>query len=336
MPDVTLLDIIGQCMLIDKLSVAFYNGLMAAGENTSLKRFWSKWASEEETHEDYWNQLISYAQSQELPQVFDEPQKVYADLSKRAENIRAMIADISPDMTPATAFSLAYRLETNKLHPAFRTLFRSFYPLAGNPVPDAVQESTIVKFSEALKKYGAVTPELNLVADTLQLLWEQNKLLTEHATQDELTSLHNRRGFMIIASQMASLAKRKNTPLTILITDINNFRRINEKYGNAKGDEIIQLVAKVLKKMLRGSDLIARFSADNFVALLPETSQEGGQTVADKLQGELQKVGPVGMELTLTSVVLQTNIMDNVEAELQSLVRQAEYRLFMKKQGSSA
>jgi diguanylate cyclase (GGDEF)-like protein len=330
-----LLDIIHQCMLIDKLSVEFYNRLTAAGGSASLKRFWGKYAAQEETHEDYWTQLACYAEKRELPQVFADPDSVYEDLQRRAENIKGLTAEAQAEMTPAQAFSLAYRLETYKLHPAFRTLFRNYYLIAGNPVPDRIQESTILRLSEALKKYGVTSPEMNLVAEILQLLWEQNKQLAERATQDELTSLLNRRGFMVVGVQMAALARRKQIPLTLLMADINDFRRINEKFGSVKGDELIRVVASLLKRTLRNSDLIARFNADDFTALLPETSLEGGQKVAEKLQKALEKASPVGVELNITTIIVQGNVIGDPEIELQELVRQAEYKLFIEKQSAS-
>ena len=330
-----LQEIIRQCMLIDRMSVEFYNRLAAAAKTSSLRRFWNKLAVEGGSHDEYWNQLLLHARSHELPQVFDDPQKVSGELAARLESIKALIGEVETGITPGQAFSLAYRLESYKLHPAFRTLFRNFYPIAGSPPPTAIQDATISRFSDALKKYGEATPELKLVGETLQMLWEQNRLLAEQAAIDELSTLLNRRGFLIVARQMAYLAKRNKTPLTIMMTDIKNFRRINEQHGNVKGDEVIRSVAMLLKKLLRGSDLIARYSADDFVALLPETTANGGQSVEQKLQREMRKIAPVGIDVDLTTVVVQANIIKNVEAELQELLRQAEYKLFLRKSGGA-
>jgi diguanylate cyclase (GGDEF)-like protein len=330
----TLVDIIQECMAIDRLTVEFYNRLSGSAANPSLKRFWDNLAEEGGAHLTYWDQLLLHAKKEELPQVFDDPEQVKTELLDRAKNMKALIDESEPNMPAGKAFNFAYRLESYKLHPAFRTLFRNFNTMIdGLATPDAIEDATITRFSEVLRKQSLVTPELRAIGDTLQIIWEQNRYLTEQSTIDEISLLHNRRGFMIMATQLAYLAKRNKTSLSILMTDITDIKRLVEGQSRMRGNDIVRKVAATLRKILRGSDLIARYSNDTFIALLPDTSLGGGEVVAQKVQQEVRKIIAVA-DTVVNTVVVQANITDDVEAELHELIREAEYKLIVSKSGT--
>jgi diguanylate cyclase (GGDEF)-like protein len=331
----TLVDIIQECMAIDRLTVEFYNRLSASAANPSLKRFWDNLANEGGAHLTYWNQLLLHAKKEELPPVFEDPERVKTELLDRATNMKTLIDESEPNMPAGKAFNFAYRLESYKLHPAFRTLFRNFNSLVDGPIPDALEDATITRFSEVLRKQSEVTPELKAIGDTLQIIWEQNRFLAEQSTVDEISLLHNRRGFMIMATQLAFLAKRNKAPLSVLMTDISNIKRLVEGQGRTRGNDMIQKAAATLRKILRGSDLIARYSNDTFIALLPDTPIGGGEFVAQKVQQEIRKIIPSGAEAIVNTVVVQGNVTDDVDTELHELIREAEYKLLTSKSGTA-
>jgi diguanylate cyclase (GGDEF)-like protein len=331
-----LVEIIQTCAVIDRLTVEFYDRLSASAANPSLKRFWDNLAKEGGAHLEYWDQLLAHSRKGVLPQVFEDPENVKVELLTRVENMKALIDETEPNMPAGKAFNLSYRLESYKLHPAFRTLFRNFNSLVDGPAPEPLEDATIARFSEVLQKNSGATPELKSIGDTLQILWEQNRYLSEQSTIDEISSLHNRRGFLIVATQFACLAKRNKTTLSLLMTDISEIKRLVDGQGRARGNEIIRKTATTLKRILRGSDLIARYSADAFIALLPETPIGGGQFVAQKIQREIRKIVPAGAEKNINTVVVQGDITDDVEAELHKLIGEAEYQLLASKSGTIA
>ncbi len=329
-----LMEIIQECMVIDRLTVEFYNRLSASAANPSLKRFWDNLANEGGAHLGYWNQLLAQANAQDLPQVFDDPAQVKAELLARAQNMQSLIDESEPNLPAGKAFNLAYRLESYKLHPAFRTLFRNFNALVGEPVPETLGDATITRFGEVLRKHSLVTPELKAIGDTLQIIWEQNRFLAEQSTIDEISLLHNRRGFLIMATQLAFMAKRNKTPLSILMTDITEVKRSVEGRGRMRENDIVKKASVTLRKILRGSDLIGRYGADTFVALLPDTTLDGGQFVAQKIQREIRRIIPAAADAMVNTVVVQGNISDDVESELHELIREAEYKLLVSKSGT--
>lgn len=329
-----LVEIIQECVLIDRLTVEFYNRLSASAANPSLKRFWDNLANEGGAHLGYWNQLLLQANAQELPQVFDDPQQVKTELQSRAGNMKSLINEFEPNLPAGKAFNLAYRLESYKLHPAFRTLFRNFSTLVAEPIPERLEDATIARFSEVLRRHSVVTPELKTIADTLQVLWEQNRYLAEQATIDDSSLLHNQRGFLIMATQQAFLSKRNKKPVALLMTDITDIKRSVEGRGRPRENDVVRKASSTLKKILRGSDLIGRYNSDTLIALLPDTTMDGGQFVAQKIQREVSKIIPATADAIIKTVVVEGNITEDVEAELHELIREAEYKLLVTKSGT--
>lgn len=108
--------------------------------------------------------------------------------------------------------------------------------------------------------------------------------LKEMATTDELTGLKNRRIFFDVAHDAAKRAKRYHNPLSILLLDLDFFKRINDTYGHAGGDEVLRRTAELLEGHARETDLPARIGGEEFVMLLPNTDEKGAFILAERLR----------------------------------------------------
>jgi diguanylate cyclase (GGDEF)-like protein len=315
----TILDL---CIKIDRTAGDLYTSLSASTGNEALKSFWDKMAAEGQSHLEYWQQLKTLAADDELPEAFDKP-----------DQIEALQHQWESDQTVNSAFVIAYRLESYKLHPALRTLFQYFRPITDGKLPGdkELDETNISAFVAALRKYGEATPELELVGETLQRLWDQNKILSEHALIDPLSGLLNRRGFFVMAQQMAYLSKRNRISIAILMVEIDSFKTINELHGPQKGDEIIKAVGNTLKAALRRSDLIARYGGDEFIVMLPNTTEEGGITVAQKLRSAVLNARPAGVKVSVSVGVAEDVMKEDVDREFPMLIRRAEGNLIIAK-----
>ncbi|MEN3977016.1 diguanylate cyclase [Emcibacter sp. SYSU 3D8] len=108
--------------------------------------------------------------------------------------------------------------------------------------------------------------------------------LTELATRDGLTGLHNRRYFLEIAQQMLLMARRGTSPTAVLALDLDNFKRINDTLGHRAGDAALRRFAEIVRHTVRRSDLIGRMGGEEFAIVLPGVDRHAARIVAEKLR----------------------------------------------------
>jgi diguanylate cyclase (GGDEF)-like protein len=115
-------------------------------------------------------------------------------------------------------------------------------------------------------------------------LQRRNEQLAELANSDGLTSLKNHRYFRTALEMAVSFANRHGQPLSLLMLDVDQFKSYNDTFGHPAGDEILCLLARVLREAVRDHDQVARYGGEEFVMLLPSTSAEGGRVIGERLR----------------------------------------------------
>ena len=111
------------------------------------------------------------------------------------------------------------------------------------------------------------------------------QIKAQEAIRDGLTKLYNYRYFMQELEREANRARRFKTHFSLLMIDIDFFKKYNDLYGHPSGDECLRSVAKALSKSLRRpQDLVARYGGEEFIALLPDTDITGALTIAEKMR----------------------------------------------------
>ncbi|HIF9115667.1 TPA: membrane-associated sensor domain-containing protein [Photobacterium damselae] len=115
--------------------------------------------------------------------------------------------------------------------------------------------------------------------------------LTQLASRDQLTNLYNRRFFEYELDKQTVQAKRYNIPFSVILIDIDYFKRYNDALGHLQGDECLKIVAKVLNaSLLRGADSVSRYGGEEFVVILPNTDIDGAIQVAERIQSNMAKM----------------------------------------------
>ena len=104
------------------------------------------------------------------------------------------------------------------------------------------------------------------------------------ARTDALTGLFNARHLAEFLDAEIARVRSSDKPLTVLVVDLDNFKQVNDRFGHARGNEVLRDLGRVLKTALRNSDLVARYAGDEFVVVLPEVGSQEGQVVAEKLK----------------------------------------------------
>lgn len=104
------------------------------------------------------------------------------------------------------------------------------------------------------------------------------------ANLDPLTGAHNRRAFSLLAEKEISRSLRYNRPLSVLLMDLDNFKKVNDQFGHDAGDTLLCLFVSCVNRILRREDMFCRFGGEEFVAMLPDTDAEMAYVVAERLR----------------------------------------------------
>jgi diguanylate cyclase (GGDEF)-like protein len=113
--------------------------------------------------------------------------------------------------------------------------------------------------------------------------------LTEISLRDPLTGLFNRRGLEERLTEEFARARRYGAPLSLIMIDIDHFKRVNDRHGHMVGDIAISHVARLLTKGRRASDIAARYGGEELVLLLPHTPLEGAMSLAERLRHQIEE-----------------------------------------------
>jgi two-component system cell cycle response regulator len=156
----------------------------------------------------------------------------------------------------------------------------------------------------------------------------------ELAVTDQLTGLHNRR---YMESQLKSLLARSSRggpPVSVLIADIDHFKRVNDLFGHDAGDDVIREFAARLASNFRPRDLACRYGGEEFVVIMPETNANDANMIAERLRSSIEEaaffLGSARDTLEVTCsvgvAVAQTN-----ELDYETLLKRADEALYVAK-----
>lgn len=160
------------------------------------------------------------------------------------------------------------------------------------------------------------------------------KQLNDMANKDHLTLLFNRRKLIMEGERELSRTKRYSNYLSLLMIDIDHFKKINDKYGHLIGDEVLVRVSDELQKRLRRVDIICRYGGEEFAVILPETNRREGYIVAENLRRKIEeleiKINNYAIKLTISIGIAATST-ENMEITLQELINNADRALYCAK-----
>jgi diguanylate cyclase (GGDEF)-like protein len=159
----------------------------------------------------------------------------------------------------------------------------------------------------------------------------RNLALAEARAQtDPLTGLANKRAIAETVKRMHAHAMRTASPLSVLVVDLDHFKRVNDTYGHSRGDDALAATAGVMTGSVRDSDFVGRMGGEEFIVLLPDTPKDAAVHVAEKLRQAIGVVEVPGVPTGLTaSVGVATYPDDAVESD--DVLRLADRALYLAK-----
>ena len=156
------------------------------------------------------------------------------------------------------------------------------------------------------------------VIETLQDISERKKLeedLARLATIDSLTGLCNRHRFNELLKQEVARARRYHTPLSLIMFDLDYFKNVNDTYGHAVGDQVLQDVADVIRENVRATDWVGRWGGEEFLVLCPEATEKDAVSMAEKLRALVEShIFETVKSITISCGVTRFKAHDSVDA----------------------
>lgn len=161
---------------------------------------------------------------------------------------------------------------------------------------------------------------------------KQDLELLKAASFDGLTNILNRKTFISRSKELISLCLRKQEKISFLLIDIDDFKKINDKYGHFVGDAVLQDFADTLKKQLRDYDLFGRYGGEEFAILLPGADEKAVQEVAERLRSTIENSSvDAGSNIKYTISVGFFSILPGEETDIDMLYKLCDQALYLAK-----
>jgi diguanylate cyclase (GGDEF)-like protein len=160
----------------------------------------------------------------------------------------------------------------------------------------------------------------------------ENARLYRLSVTDPLTKAHNRQYLRERLPDEIDRARRFKQVLTVLLFDVDHFKRVNDTYGHAVGDEVLRGVAQLARDAIRDIDTLARYGGEEFVVVLPNTDARGGRLIAERLRTQIERAtltcGPHAIRVTASFGI--ASLADDV-ADDAEILRRADEALYQAK-----
>ena len=153
--------------------------------------------------------------------------------------------------------------------------------------------------------------------------------LRKLSTTDGLTTLYNRRFLDEAITTEFHRALRTRSPLSVILLDIDHFKRFNDTHGHARGDQVLRAVAQAMRSALRKYDLPCRYGGEEFLAILPNTDPQGAFAVAERIRTSIEQMSIDGHKVTASLGVATFPVLA-VETP-EELIGQADEALYRAK-----
>ncbi|HNB52954.1 MAG TPA: GGDEF domain-containing protein, partial [Anaerolineales bacterium] len=149
----------------------------------------------------------------------------------------------------------------------------------------------------------------------------------QQAVTDHLTGIFNRRQLFNLGELEFKRARRFNRPLSAIMLDIDHFKKINDTYGHAKGDQVLKSLAQFLKIHLREFDILGRYGGEEFVIILPGADMLNARNVAYRLRKGVQDRPMINGSVSIT-ISLGVAELSNDITDFQALIHQADMAMY--------
>jgi diguanylate cyclase (GGDEF)-like protein len=150
------------------------------------------------------------------------------------------------------------------------------------------------------------------------------------ATTDPLTGVFNRRTFIELAEQELARSDRASTPLSIMMLDLDHFKRVNDTFGHLAGDEVLVAFTRLVRDCVRRGDLVVRYGGEEFCVLLPATPLSAASALAERIRARCAE-RPLTSKAFKVTVSIGVTATDGADTKLTHLLARADEALYRAK-----
>jgi len=209
-------------------------------------------------------------------------------------------------------------------------------------VGETFKGTTVRAYTYDMIKTPVDTDELLIRTKALLKIRDLREKLMQVSTTDELTGLHNRRYLHERLEQEISRARRYGTKLSCLLFDLDFFKVVNDIYGYDWGDVLLRSIADKLKQLIRKEDILTRYGDEEFLLILPNTSEENAFLFGERFRRDIEKMEfiPAGEEerhpITISGGISTYPCLEDTDEDVNTIIRYAEHALYnAKKRGKN-
>ncbi len=318
------------CLLIESKAEGIYRTLAGQTEDARLRSFWNTMAVQESTHMEFWKDLGELARTGFIPPVIEDPRGEKEKLDEILARLEGLERQAAEKPGAVEALMITYRLEFHVLHPDLLTLLGCLKK-NGRPDPLDLYEEHINGFIAVLREHRHLSTGLELIGETLEQLWRENRKLAMQSRMDFLTGLLNRAGMQRTMLPVAYLARRNRSPVGAMMIDIDDFKQVNECHGHPEGDKVLQSVARAIKGSVRKSDLVGRYGGEEFLVFMPQVEPKALPSMAWNLRHLISEETKASVPVTVSIGATHAVLGNDVEADILSLISKADDLLLQAK-----
>ena len=177
-----------------------------------------------------------------------------------------------------------------------------------------------------------LTANHKALEESREQIQQQAERLRELSVRDALTGLYNRRYFDEQGAQLFERAVRYQRPLVVMIGDIDHFKKINDTWSHAMGDDVLRRIGEILTSKVRGSDLVARYGGEEFVVAFPETSLTQAAATCEALRQRIESYPWESLHPHLKVTISIGLCADTSVKDIHAMVEIADSYLYKAKQ----
>lgn len=270
------------CVEIDSLAARAYDSMSVACSDEDLSKVMAHMATEERIHVKWWKDLISAWDQGLIPDLVNDTENLNFQMASVLSDMRAALPENVSRMTDDDILQCAAKIEFYMLDPVFAEMLDLTEP--GSAAEHREEYDRHVQhIVGAIERHYGESTLAGFLARVLRRSWRDNVTIARFASRDGLTGMYNRQGMLLHLRQWAAWAARYERPLSVLLIDVDDFRRVNDRYGHAIGDVALKSLADSLDDVVRASDTVARYGGDEFGVVAPETDATEAAQLAERV-----------------------------------------------------